>query len=46
MTQYLFQGWGLRGDAGDPRLRCLKHMLLDRGTEEIAHVEMLATCIA
>ena len=46
MTQYLFQGWGQRGDAGDPRLRRLKDMLLDTGTEEIAHVEMLATCIA
>jgi Mn-containing catalase len=46
MMQYLFQGWGMRGDEGDPRLRRLKDMLLDTGTEEIAHVEMLATCIA
>jgi len=46
MMQYLFQGWGLRGDLDDPRLRKIKDMLLDTGTEEIAHVEMLATCVA
>ncbi len=46
MMQYLFQGWGLRGDESDPRLRRIKDMLLDTGTEEIAHVEMLATCIS
>src|SRR5438105_3336605 len=46
MMQYLFQGWGLRGTQDDARLRRLKDMLLDTGTEEIAHVEMLATCIA
>lgn len=46
MTQYLFQGWNLRGDLDDERLRRLKDMLLDTGTEEIAHVEMLATCVA
>jgi Mn-containing catalase len=46
MMQYLLQGWGLRGDLEDPRLRKIKDMLLDTGTEEIAHVEMLATCIS
>jgi Mn-containing catalase len=45
MMQYLFQGWGLRGDLDDPRLRKIKDMLLDTGTEEIAHVEMLASCV-
>jgi Mn-containing catalase len=40
MMTYLFQGWNCRGP--------VKHrdMLLDIGTEEIAHVEMLATMIA
>jgi Mn-containing catalase len=46
MMQYLFQGWALRGDQSDARLARIKDMLLDTGTEEIAHVEMLATCIA
>lgn len=46
MIQYLFQGWGMRGDGGDPRLIRVKDMLLETGTEEIAHVEMLSTCIA
>lgn len=46
MMQYLMQGWALRGDTSDPRLKRVKDMLLDTGTEEIAHVEMLATCIA
>ena len=41
MTQYLFQGWGLRGDAGDPRLRRLKDMLLDTGTEDRLRPERL-----
>lgn len=45
MMQYLFQGWGMRGDGGDARLIRVKDMLLETGTEEIAHVEMLATCI-
>lgn len=40
MMQYLFQGWNCRGDAK------WRDMLLDIGTEEIAHVEMLATMIA
>lgn len=38
--QYLFQGWACRGP------RKYRDMLLDIGTEEIAHVEMLATMIA
>lgn len=46
MTQYLFQGWNVRGDLEDPRLLKLKDMLLDTGTEEIGHIEMLATCVA
>ncbi|HEX6012721.1 MAG TPA: manganese catalase family protein [Geminicoccaceae bacterium] len=40
MVSYLFQGWNCRGPAK------YKDMLLDIGTEEIAHVEMLATMIA
>ncbi len=40
MTQYLFQGWSCRGPAK------YKDMLLDIGTEEIGHVEMLCTMIA
>ena len=46
MMQYLFQGWGLRGDKNDVRLARLKDMLLDTAMEEIAHVEMVATCAA
>ncbi|MCU9613513.1 manganese catalase family protein [Caldibacillus lycopersici] len=38
--QYLFQGWNFRGE------QKYKDMLLDIGTEEIGHVEMLATMIA
>jgi len=38
--QYLSQGWNLRG--GDSKYRDL---LLDTGTEELAHIEMLATMI-
>lgn len=38
--QYLFQGWNCRGPAK------YKDMLLDIGTEEIGHIEMLATTIA
>ncbi len=45
MNQYLFQAWGIHGDADDRRLMRIKDMLLDTGTEEIAHVEMLSTCI-
>lgn len=40
MMQYLFQGWNCRGPAK------YKDLLLDVGTEEMAHVEMLATMIA
>lgn len=40
MMQYLFQGWNCRGPAK------YRDMILDIGTEEIAHVEMLATMIA
>lgn len=40
MMQYLFQGWNCRGD------QKYRDMLLDIGTEEIAHVEMIATMIA
>ncbi|MBV9387902.1 MAG: manganese catalase family protein [Chroococcidiopsidaceae cyanobacterium CP_BM_ER_R8_30] len=40
MMQYLFQGWNCRGPAK------YKDMLLDIGTEEIGHVEILATMIA
>ncbi len=46
MMQYLFQGWGLRGDKNDVRLARLKDMLLDTAMEEIAHVEMVSTCAA
>ncbi len=38
--QYMFQSFGARGPAK------YKHMLLETGTEEIAHIEMLATAIA
>jgi Mn-containing catalase len=38
--QYLFQGWNCRGP------QKYRDMLLGIGTEEIAHVEMLATMIA
>ncbi|MRH42599.1 manganese catalase family protein [Aquibacillus halophilus] len=40
MMQYLFQGWNCRGDEK------YKDMIMDIGTEEIAHVEMIATMIA
>lgn len=40
MTSYLFQGWNCRGPVK------YKDMILDIGTEEIGHVEMLATMIA
>jgi Mn-containing catalase len=40
MMQYLFQGWNCRGPAK------YRDMMLDIGTEEIGHVEMLATTIA
>jgi Mn-containing catalase len=40
MMQYLFQGWNCHGPAR------YRDMLLGIGTEEIGHVEMLATMIA
>src|SRR3954447_9298349 len=40
MSQYLFQAWNFRGPAR------YKDMLLNTGTEEIGHVEMLATAVA
>jgi Mn-containing catalase len=40
MMQYLFQGFNCRGE------KKYRDMLLDIGTEEIAHVEMIATMIA
>lgn len=39
MNQYLFQGWSCKGP------RKYRDMLLDIGTEEIAHVEMLCSMI-
>ncbi len=38
--QYLFQAWGARGPAK------YRDMLLETGTEEIAHIEMLCTAVA
>ncbi|MFK4567065.1 manganese catalase family protein [Enterococcus sp. UD-01] len=38
--QYLFQGWSCRGEEK------YKDMLMDVATEEIGHVEMLATMVA
>ncbi len=38
--QYLFQAWNSRGPER------YRDMLLDTGTEEIAHIEMLATAVA
>jgi len=40
MTQYLFQGFGYRGPAK------YRDMLLATGTEEIGHIEVLATAVA
>jgi Mn-containing catalase len=40
MMTYLFQGWNCRGPAK------YRDMLMDIGTEEIGHVEMIATMIA
>jgi Mn-containing catalase len=39
MMQYLFQGWNCRGP------KRYRDLLLDIGTEEISHVEMLCTMI-
>lgn len=38
--QYLFQAWGNRGP------KKYRDMLLDTGTEEMAHIEMLCTAVA
>jgi len=38
--QYLFQAWGSRGP------KKYRDMLLETGTEEMAHIEMLATAVA
>ncbi len=38
--QYLFQGWGSRGPVK------YRDMLLNTGTEEIGHIEMLSTAVA
>lgn len=38
--QYLFQAWGARGSSK------FRDMLLETGTEEIGHIEMLATAVA
>src|ERR671932_2931941 len=40
MMQYLFQSWNCRGPAK------YRDMLLDTATEEIGHVEMIATMVA
>jgi Mn-containing catalase len=40
MLQYLFQGWGFRGPTK------YRDMLINTGTEEIGHVELLATLVA
>jgi Mn-containing catalase len=40
MMQYLFQAWGSRGP------QKYRDMLLETGTEEIGHIEMLATAVA
>jgi Mn-containing catalase len=40
MNQYLFQGWGYRGP------KRYRDMLLSTGTEEIGHIEVLATAVA
>lgn len=40
MMQYLFQAWGSRGP------KKYRDMLLNTGTEEIGHIEMLATAVA
>lgn len=38
--QYLFQGWGAR------KYGKYRDLLMDTGTEELAHIEMIATMIA
>ena len=42
MMQYLFQAFNFRGAAGKP----YKDLLYGVGTEEIGHVELIATTIA
>jgi Mn-containing catalase len=38
--QYMFQGWGARGD------NKYREMLLNTGAEELGHIEMLSTAVA
>src|SRR3712207_3337937 len=40
MMQYLFQGWNSRGP------KKYRDMLINTGTEEIGHIEMLSTAVA
>ncbi len=40
MLQYLFQAWGARGPVK------YRDMLMETGTEEIGHIEMLSTAVA
>jgi Mn-containing catalase len=40
MMQYMFQGWGSRGP------KKYRDMLINTGTEEIGHIEMLSTAVA
>ncbi|AFZ68380.1 manganese catalase family protein [Deinococcus peraridilitoris] len=40
MMQYLFQAWGSRGPTK------YRDLLMETGTEEIGHIEMLATAVA
>ena len=40
MLQYMFQSWGARGP------KKYRDMLLETGTEEIGHIQMLATAVA
>ena len=40
MMQYMFQAWGQRGP------KKYRDMILATGTEEIGHIEMLATAVA
>jgi Mn-containing catalase len=40
MLQYLFQSWGFRGPTK------YRDMLYNTGTEEIGHIEILATAVA
>lgn len=40
MMQYMFQGWGYRGP------KKYRDLLISTGTEEIGHIEVLATAVA